>query len=346
MIPGGLFRRANTPIEPLGIAFIDAFQKYFERPGSRAEVLLETRATELITRDGRVVGVRATNADNNTVVVRANNGVVMATGGYSGNVEMRLHYDQQWSGRLTADVPNTNQPTMRGDGITMGLAVGANLVGMEYTQLVPFGAPSGAPSGLLGLSMEDTIYINKEGRRFVNENERRDVLTFATWDQTDGTLFVVIDSRTVPTGEEKNIFNETHNFMVEYGAAVKANTLEELAVLMRVPPAAFVQTVAEFNAAVDGRSQCPFGRTTFLGRIEKPPFYGGPRKPTVHHTMGGLQIDVNARVLNNNGAPIPGFYAAGEVAGGVHGSNRVGGNAVTDIMVFGRIAGTSIAERR
>ncbi|MCL2217900.1 MAG: flavocytochrome c [Defluviitaleaceae bacterium] len=346
MIPGGLHRRANTPTLPLGIGFIEVYQRFIDRVGSNVEVLLETRATELITEGGRVVGVKATNADNNTVVVRANNGVVMATGGYSANVEMRMYFDRQWGGILDRRVLNTNLPGSMGDGIVMGQAIGANLVGMEYTQLVPFGHPgTGAPSGLIGGSVEDTLYINLEGRRFINENSRRDDLTLAAFDQTDTVLIVVMDSRTLPTGYEYNIFNETHNFMVEYGHAFRADTLEELAVLIGVPVNAFLQTIMDFNAAVDA-GRCEFGRTDFRGRIETPPFLAGPRVPTVHHTMGGLQIDTYARVIHKNGNVIPGFYAAGEVAGGVHGTNRVGGNALTDITVFGRIAGESAALRR
>ena len=345
-VPGALFRRSNSPVMPLGIGFVDMYHRYLDRPDSAIELLLETRATELITEGGRVVGVRATDADNNTVEVRAANGVVMATGGFGSNIEMRMHYDQLWQ-VLDRSIPTTNLPSIAGDGIAMGQAVGANLVGMEYIQLLPFGnIRTGSLSGLVGRSMEDHVYVNMEGRRFVNEGARRDDMTAATLAQTNSMMFVVIDSRTIPTGDTRNSFGQTHDALVEYGHAYRADTLEELAHLIGVPAAAFAQTIRDFNAAVDRGYDAEFGRTVFGGRIEQPPFYAGPRMPTVHHTMGGLQIDAYTRVISTAGAAIPGLYAAGEVSGGIHGTNRLGGNALTEMTVFGKIAGESAALRR
>jgi len=345
-VPGALFRRSNSPVMPLGIGFVDMYRRFLDRPDSNIELLLETRATELITEGGRVVGVRATNADNNTVVARATNGVVMATGGFGANIEMRMYYDRLWH-VLDRSIPTTNLPSIMGDGIIMGQAVGANLVGMDYIQLLPFGhIRTGSLSGLVGRSMEDHIYVNMEGRRFVNEGARRDDMTAATLAQTNSTMFAIIDSRTVPTGDVHNFFGETHDSLVEYGHVFRANTLEELAVLMGVPPAVFVQTIRDFNASVDRGYDPEFGRTVFSARIEVPPFYAGPRMPTVHHTMGGLQIDTYTRVINTAGQIIPGFFAAGEVVGGIHGTNRLGGNALTDMTVFGKIAGENVVIRR
>jgi len=344
-VPGSLHRRSNSPVMPLGLGFIDTYQRYIDRPDSNIEVLFETRAYELIQEDGAVVGVRATNADNNTVIVRAESGVVMATGGFGANIEMRMYYDALWH-VLDEAVPTTNFVGALGDGITMGVAVGANLVGMDYIQLLPFGEPgTGSLSGLIGSSMEDHIYVNMEGLRFVDEGARRDDMTAATLAQTGSRMYVIIDSRTVPTGAEFNFFGESHDMLVEYGRIHRADTLEELAQMMGVPIEAFVQTIEDFNEAVDAGID-EFGRTVFRGRIEQAPFYAGARMPTVHHTMGGLQIDVYGRVIDVDGNIIPGLYAAGEVTGGIHGTNRLGGNALTDITVFGRIAGESAARGR
>ncbi|MCL2217899.1 MAG: flavocytochrome c [Defluviitaleaceae bacterium] len=344
-VPGALFRRSNLPVMPLGIGFVDMYRRFLDRADSNIELLLETRATELITEGGRVVGVRATNADNNTVEVRAAS-VVMATGGFGSNIEMRMRYDQLWH-VLDRGIPTTNLPSIVGDGIVMGQAVGANLVGMDYIQLLPFGhIRTGSLSGLVGRSMEDHVYVNIEGRRFVDEGARRDDMTAATLAQTNSTMFVIIDSRSVPTGDVLNFFGEAHDSLVNYGHVYRANTLEELARLFGADPATFVQTINEFNASVDRGYDHEFGRTVFSGRIEQPPFYAGPRMPTVHHTMGGLQIDAYTRVISTTGAVIPGLYAAGEVAGGIHGTNRLGGNALTEMTVFGKIAGESAALRR
>ena len=344
-VPGALFRRSNLPVMPLGIGFVDMYRRFLDRADSNIELLLETRANELITEGGRVVGVRATNADNNTVEVRATS-VVMATGGFGSNIEMRMRYDQLWH-VLDRSIPTTNLPSIVGDGIVMGQAVGANLVGMDYIQLLPFGhIRTGSLSGLVGRSMEDHVYVNIEGRRFVDEGARRDDMTAATLAQTNSVMFVIIDSRTVPTGDVLNFFGEAHDSLVHYGHVYRADTLEELARLFGADPATFVQTISDFNASVDRGYDPEFGRTVFSGRIEQPPFYAGPRMPTVHHTMGGLQIDAYTRVISTAGNIIPGLYAAGEVAGGVHGTNRLGGNALTEMTVFGKIAGESAALRR
>ena len=157
----------------------------------------------------------------------------------------------------------------------------------------------------------------------------------------------VMDSDTYPTGDEINNFGETANQLVAAGRAVKADTLEELAVLMGVDPANLVATVAEYNEYCIGGAKYgqadQFGRTLFGEPINDGPFYAGARVPTVHHTMGGVRIDTLCRVYNENGEIISGLYAAGEVTGGIHGANRLGGNALADTIVFGRIAGESAA---
>ncbi|MCL2559142.1 MAG: flavocytochrome c [Turicibacter sp.] len=344
MVPGALHRRSNMPVMPLGTGFIDAFQNFIEE-SSYVEVFLNTTVEELIVEDGHVVGVRATDADHNTVIVRATNGVILATGGFGANIEMRMYYDELWH-VLDDGIPTTNFPGATGDGIVMGEDIGANLVGMPYIQLLPFGDPeTGSLSGLIGSSMEDHIYVNLEGRRFIDEGARRDEMSAATLAQTDSRMYVVIDSRTVPTGAEYNFFGETHDALVAAGRIHRADTLEELAEMIGVDPEVFVQTIEDFNAAVDAGID-EFGRTVFHGRIEQAPFYAGARMPTVHHTMGGLQIDAYTRVIGVDGEVIPGLYAAGEVAGGIHGTNRLGGNALTEIIVFGRIAGESAALQR
>ena len=160
-------------------------------------------------------------------------------------------------------------------------------------------------------------------------------------------MWIVMDSDTYPTGDELNNFGETANQLVEAGRAVKADTLEELAALMGVDAANLTATIAEYNRHCTGGDlegqPDEFGRTLFGAPIDNGPFYAGARVPTVHHTMGGCRIDTSCRVYNENGEIVQGLYAAGEVAGGIHGTNRLGGNALTDTIVFGRIAGASAA---
>ena len=159
-----------------------------------------------------------------------------------------------------------------------------------------------------------------------------------------------MDSDTYPTGDELNNFGETINQLVEAGRAFKGETLEELAEKIGVPAENLVAAVTEFNRHAEGGDLAgtpdEFGRTLFSTPIDNGPFYAATRVPTVHHTMGGVRINQYCQVINENGQIIPGLYAAGEVTGGIHGANRLGGNALTDTVVFGRIAGDSASQAK
>ena len=280
-----------------------------------------------------------------TVTVKASKGVVVATGGFAANVELRSAYNTQWAD-LGDSIKTTNHAGATGDGIKLMQKLGADFVQMGNIQLLPLGDPvTGSLSGNIEHDVETRIFINKEGNRFVNEGGRRDDMTNALFAQTDAYMWIVMDSDTYPTGDERNNFGETANQLVEAGRAVKADTLEELAEKMNVPADALIAAVTEFNRHAEGGDLAgtpdEFGRTLYKTPIDTAPFYAAARVPTVHHTMGGVRINVNAQVLDENGNVIPGLYAAGEVTGGIHGSNRLGGNALTDTVVFGRIAGES-----
>ena len=331
-VTGGLWPRAHKPVEPLGTGFFKTYMNYIDSHDN-VDVMLNTRATEiLVDENGKACGVVATGETGNTVTVKASKGVVVATGGFAANVELRSAYNTQW-----ADL---------GDSIKMMQKLGADFVQMGNIQLLPLGDPvTGSLSGNIEHDVETRIFINKEGNRFVNEGGRRDDMTNALFAQTDAYMWVVMDSDTYPTGDERNNFGETANQLVEAGRAVKADTLEELAEKMNVPADTLIAAVTEFNRHAEGGDLAgtpdEFGRTLYKTPIDTAPFYAAARIPTVHHTMGGVRINVNAQVLDENGNVIPGLYAAGEVTGGIHGANRLGGNALTDTVVFGRIAGES-----
>lgn len=342
-VPGGMWARALRPVAPLGTGFIETLGAYIEKEEG-IEVLLETTATELILDGGRVVGVKATTAAGQ-LTVRANNAVIVATGGFGANVEMRDKVNVHWPS-LT-NIKTTNHPGATGDGIRMAEAIGASVVGLDQIQLLPLGDPAtGSLSGSIGRSVDTTIYVNKDGKRFVNEGARRDVMTRALMEQRDSALWEVVDRDSFPTGDTRNNFAETIDSLVAQGRAFRADSLEELARLINVNPANFIQTVTEFNAAVERKGGDAFGRTLFADKIDTAPFYAAPRTPTVHHTMGGIAINTSAEVVGTNGQIIPGLFAAGEVTGGIHGSNRLGGNALPDTIVFGRIAGRNAANAR
>lgn len=354
-VTGGLWPRAHKPEEPEGTGFFSTYQKYMDK-NEGITILYETTANELIVEDGVVVGVVSTGKTGNKVTVKANNGVVVATGGFGQNIEMREKYnaiDNKWP-TLDASIPSTNTSGITGDGIIMAEKIGANLVQMGYIQLLPLGDPkTGSLSGNIEHAVESRIFVNKEGNRFVNEAGRRDEMTLGLFAQTDQTMYIVMDSDSYPTGNEKNNFNETINDLVAAGRAYKADTLEELAKLINVPAENLVSTVNEYNRYLPGGDLVgqtdAFGRALFVDTkgvhngINNGPFYAAERVPTVHHTMGGVQINTNGEVIDTEGNVIPGLYSAGEVVGGIHGTNRLGGNALTDTVVFGKLAGKNAA---
>ena len=333
---GALWPRSHAPIEPVGTGFINTLKGAASK--NKVQVLTETRAEQLIRENGRVTGVVAVGKDGKRVRYNAKMGVVLATGGFAANKEMRQKYDA----RITPNLGTTNHPGATGDGIVMATAIGADLVGMEYIQMLPLGDPkTGALEGWVGFNVEDYIYINKDGMRFVSEAERRDVMTQALIKQRDQSMFIVCDAHSMPTPQTKNSFNQTAEQCVKNGTAFSADSIEELAAKIGVDPAAFRKTVDEYNAGVESKND-PFGKKLLGQKIDKAPFYASPRVPTVHHTMGGVRIDTAARVLDAKGQAIPGLFAAGEVTGGIHGTNRLGGNALADTIVFGRIAGQNV----
>lgn len=339
---GGLWPRAHSPVKPLGTGFIETFMNYIEATDGEAEVMINTEATELIMDGDKVVGVKAEGEDA-YYEITATKGVVIATGGFGASVDMRNEYNTQWAD-LT-NIKTTNHPGATGDGIVMAREAGADLIGMEWIQLLPMGDPeTGSLSGNIEQGVENRIFVNKDGNRFVDEGARRDVMTNALFEQEDNFMWVILDKHSYPTEDIKNHFNESIAELVEAGRAYKADTLEELAEQIGVDPDNLVEAVEKFNKAVDEGTD-EFGRTLFEDKIDSAPYYAGARVPTVHHTMGGIAINTEAQVLNAEGNIIENLYAAGEVTGGIHGSNRLGGNALADINVFGRIAGKNAATK-
>jgi len=338
---GGLWPRAHAPAKPLGTGFIETYMSYIEKNSDKIEVMVNTEAVEIIMENGKAVGVKA-KGENGEVVAMANKGVIIASGGFANNPEMREEYNKNWPS--LANIKSTNHSGATGDGITMAKALGANLVGMEWIQLLPMGDPeTGSLSGNIEQGVENRIFVNLDGNRFVDEGARRDVMTKALMEQKEQSMWVILDKHSYPTGDIKNHFNESIDELVAAGRAFKGETLEDLAAQIGVDPANLVSAVEAFNTHVDNKSPDAFGRTLYQDKIDQGPFYAGKRVPTVHHTMGGVQIDVSGHVIDTAGNVIPGLYAAGEVTGGIHGANRLGGNALADINVFGRIAGANAA---
>ena len=300
------------------------------------EIVTDTRANELIVENGKVVGVKATTSEGANVTLHANSGVVLATGGFSANAPMVVEYNNYWPG-LSDTMPSTNAPTITGDGIVMAKAVGADLVGMGFAQLMPSSHPVDGSlfSGIWG-SAETQVFVNKEGKRYVNEYAERDVLSKAALAQTDGIFYIICDNKIAKNADVSG--------MEAKGNVVVADTLEELAEKLGIPADTFVETIERYNSFVDAQKDDDFGKPLFGEKIDEAPFVATPRSPSLHHTMGGVKIDTNTHVISTEGNVIDGLYAAGEVTGGLHAGNRLGGNAMTDFLVFGRIAGENAAK--
>ena len=344
---GGLWPRAHKPVKPLGTGFIGTYMDYINSHDG-ITVMTDTKATDIYLEDDGKGGKRASVVKatglNGTVVAQGHKAVIIATGGFGNNVEMRQKYDKLW-GTLDESIKSTNHPGATGDGIAMAKNIGAALAGMEYIQLLPMGDPkTGSLSGNIEQGVENRIFVNKDGNRFVDEGQRRDVMTKALFEQEDAYMWIILDSHNYPTRDTKNNFNESIQELLDQGRAFEGNTIEELAGKIGVDPANLKAAVDGFNAAVETGGPDEFGRTLFQYKIDTPPYYAGGRMPTVHHTMGGIKINTKAQVIDTEGNIIPGLYAAGETTGGIHGTNRLGGNALPDINVFGKIAGENAAK--
>lgn len=294
------------------------------------QILYNTPATELMLDNGAVTGVVAVSKDT-TYQIKAK-AVVIATGGFGANVELCASYRPDLTGFVT-----TNAPGATGDGIQLGISAGAATVDLDQIQIHPTVEQSTSALITEGLRGDGAILVNAEGKRFIDEVGTRDVVSAAEIAQPGSFAWLVIDqamadASTVIAG------------YINRGLTVTGESYEALAAAMEVDPAALAATMEAWNKSVADKKDEAFGRTSFANPLDTAPFYAIKIAPGVHHTMGGLKINTQTRVLNEQGEAIPGLYAAGEVTGGVHGANRLGGNAVADIIVFGRIAGQQAAE--
>lgn len=294
--------------------------------------LMETHADSLLVNENNeVIGVKATQADGTEIEVEGK-AVVLATGGFGANLEMVAEYDPALEGFVT-----TNAPGALGDGIAMATAVGAATVDMDQIQIHPTVEQGTSALITEGLRGDGAILVNAEGVRFCDEVGTRDVVSAAEIAQTGGFAWLVVDNKMV----EKSAVIQGY---IKSGYMVEGETFENLATAMGVDETVFATTMNDWNRCVEEKKDPQFNRTSFAEPLNEGPYYAVKIAPGIHHTMGGLSINENAEVLDASGNAIAGLFAAGEVTGGVHGANRLGGNAVCDIIVFGRLAGTSAAD--
>ena len=380
-IPGMLWARSHFGFP--GVATINAMHEKSLELG--ATTMLNTRATELIQDNtGRVIGARAVcMIDGTQITFNTANGVILAAGGFGDNPAAVAEWDNYWGGFITPQTLSTKPGTLHGDGIWMAMDVGAAVVDMGVAQLLPFASPvrGTMTDGHWGATASQ-IWFNRYGERFVNEYAGRDELAKAAFAQGEpGGLFWILTAtgNVVPYSTEEVTGGIHRGATVdpEYppGAAAMyrnfsrgyiwvAQTLAELAEMSRTVPAKGATanfTEAQLRATIERHNQIvrdqydpDFGKHVISGYLCIDSIESGnygffvvsPRIPSIHHTMGGVAINTNAEVLHVDGHVIPGLWAAGENAGGIHGGNRLGGNALADIFTFGRIAGQNAAQSR
>ena len=347
---------------------------YFAAPMStiykaneKNNIMIRTTVTDLILEDGRVTGVKGTYYDGTPVTVKAAKGVVLATGGYAANIDMVLENNVYWSTEyLSTATKTTNRSSLKGDGIRMAQAVGAATTGLGFTQLMPI---SWVDNGNLAFGGGNyACWINPEtGHRFVDEGSERDVLSLAEF------------RNGIEVNGTKGVFLEFYNAAQmmpapmqladgDYEGRYYRRTIAELPELfgklgIKADPATVIETIRAYDMAVMGQGEYPdVGKaiaSRTVGNVEmnedgtyKVDTYDLDNTlltirlmaPSTHHTMGGVVVDVNRHVLDESGNIIPGLYAAGEVTGGIHGGNRLGGNAIVEIFVSGRTAAKAITE--
>ena len=333
---GASVKRIHRPVNAegktvsIGSYMIPLLQENCEKAG--VKMMLDTTATEILTdANGAAVGVKATGASGETVTVNAK-AVVLASGGFGANLDMVVKYKPELKGFMT-----TNAPGIQGQGIEMAQAIGAATVDMDQIQIHPTVEANTAALITEGLRGDGAVLINAEGKRFIDEVGTRDVVSAAEIAQTGSYSWLVVDQAMVDASSVIQGY-------IKKGYTVTGATYEELGEAMGVDAAAFAETMEKWNGYVEAKNDPDFGRTSFANPLNTAPYYAVKVTAGVHHTMGGLKINANTEVLNEKGEVIPGLFAAGEVTGGVHGANRLGGNAVADFTVFGRIAGAAASD--
>ena len=333
---GASVKRIHRPVNAegktvsVGSYMIPLLEENCEKAG--VKMMLDTTATEILTdANGAAVGVKATGASGETVTVNAK-AVVLATGGFGANLDMVVKYKPELKGFMT-----TNAPGIQGQGIEMAQAIGAATVDMDQIQIHPTVEANTAALITEGLRGDGAILINEEGQRFIDEVGTRDVVSAAEIAQTGSYSWLVVDQAMADASSVIQGY-------IKKGYTVTGATYEELGEAMGVDAAAFAETMEKWNGYVEAKNDPDFGRTSFANPLNTAPYYAVKVTAGVHHTMGGLKINANTEVLNEKGEVIPGLFAAGEVTGGVHGANRLGGNAVADFTVFGRIAGAAASD--
>lgn len=331
--------RACIPQGNSGYALTEPLLKKCEE--LHIDIFYNTKAVKLLQNNGGVSGVSAEN-NGKTITFNASKGVVLATGGFGASIAMREKYNAEYGAKYKTTCLQASQ----GDGIVMAKDIGAQLIDMEYIQVYPTCNPlTGIISYVANSRFDGAVLVNKEGKRFTNEGGRRDVISQAILSQTDSCAYLVWGNEIESVGKMTELHRTEYENLEANKLIVKANTLEEAADFFGIDAQSLASEIAKFNGFAADKKDTEYNKTGALQKIETGPFYIEKVAPATHHTMGGVAINEKAQVKSENGGLVDGLFAAGEVVGGIHGTNRLGGNAITDVITFGRIAGTSVLQK-
>lgn len=333
MMAGASQKRAHRPT---GGGFVGAeVVKTLNKAANdrKINIIKMAHADEIILKDGRVVGVKYSvkGKPEQTIDTKA---VVIAAGGFSANQDMVTKINPKLKGFAT-----TNHPGATGDGIVLGEKAGAATVDMNQIQTHPTVVPGKGEMITEAVRGNGAILVNKDGKRFINELQTRDVVSAAELQQKGKVGYLLFDN------DVRKSLKAIETY-IKNGLVTEGKDLGELGQKLGIDKAALEATVAKYAKDQAAGKDTEFGRADMPRPLTQAPYYAVEVTPAVHHTMGGLKINTKAEVIDTKGNVIPGLFAAGEVTGGVHGANRLGGNAMADITTFGRIAGKNAAEMK
>lgn len=295
----------------------------------KIDIRKNNQVVDIVMKDGKVAGVKVkTPKGEETIDAKA---VILATGGFGANLDLVAHYRPELKGFST-----TNQPGAQGEGLKLAEKVGAAFTDIEQIQIHPTVIKRDGHLISESMRARGAILVNQDGKRFTNELLTRDVVSQNELKQPGQQVYLIYDQSIFET-------NKLSRGYFEHGYSVKADSVADLAKKINVPVSNLEATFKDYWNAYKTGKDTAFGRPEMVIPLDKAPFYAAKVTPGIHHTMGGVTINPKTEVQSKDGKSIPGLFAAGEVTGGVHGGNRIGGNAVADIVTFGRIAGQNAA---
>lgn len=344
---GALWQRSHYPATPSGNTYIRALEAVIDKTNGAIEVITDAEVNDLIKAEGRIAGVKAKHFGEKLTV--SSDAVVITTGGFGANVKLRQEVNTGVWKHVVLDnkIGTTNiNKAAQGQGMDLAKKYGAQLIGLDDIQLHPCGTPGTGLMENIRTSGRNRIFVNVDGDRFVNEGAARDVLANAIIKQPKGTYWIVVNKVRYPARDWVDANGATIRDMVALGSVVEADSLDDLAKKTSMDAGKLKVSIDGYNKIVKDGAKDPLG---FVANnkadttLTEGPWYACQKVVTVHHTMGGIKINTKAEVIGTDGKVIPGLYAAGEVTGGIHGSNRLGGNAIADVMLFGRTAGVEAA---